>query len=668
MGRSGPELSAPPQRCTHTHTHKGGLRAPPAFLQCEKLRVQTRRKHTESCLLRRQVRTPVQLHPCQRGLLSGTSGRRSPGVGVGGAKENKITANLSDHSASQTRGLQSPALGKGEQAGEAARLPQATLCLVTSEAATKTPTREQCPRPRCRSLPGRRRTPSPTGSLLPAMFLGCFVPRETPAFSPSAGGENRAPASETGDRLLPHPLAAARASAALCCAPGEGAAPPRPDRTSAPTAALTRAGRCLRSRGKETAAAPRGASPLCPGCAPRRSAAPRPLAAPLAFSSTHPRRTSRAPWVSTCSRRASARSPASPSAGSGGGRQARPLPGAPAALSRGCPAPAAKALFGRADWLRSTRRQPLIFPVPLHAGERSASMRPRPSPPAAAGETTSPVWPRAPRRGGAGRSAAPGAAPAGAGGAAAEWPRPAGLRGRRRGEVSARRERGGLTFPLPSAPRSRLGRWDGAGAAIPAAGSGGHVWGSRERQGPARWGSLVARRSGVARTAPCPPPAGYRGVSRSDAGPSTFGSLTVGTGRVSSSKSRWRGSWCRQSARAVGRGAYGPGGILASHINPFVNTHTHTDNAKQAVHSEEQKWTVGNYCRDKPGTVSCKNSRVCVLVEKSLCLHPSGRSLARAHTGPFKRNLSVVKQKQQPGLYLLVLWKGTDRKKGENRW
>lgn len=169
MGRSGSALSA--RHSAATHTHKGGLRAPPAFLQYEQLRVQTRRKHTESCLLRRQVCTTLQLPPCRRGLLSGTSGRRSPGVGVGGAKKNKIIASLSDHSASQTRGLQSPAPGRGEQTGEAARLPQATLCLVSSEAATKPPTREQCPRPRCRSLPGRRRTPSPTGSPIPAI---CF--------------------------------------------------------------------------------------------------------------------------------------------------------------------------------------------------------------------------------------------------------------------------------------------------------------------------------------------------------------------------------------------------------------------------------------------------------------------------------------------------------------
>lgn len=77
--------------------------------------------------------------------------------------------------------------------------------------------------------------------------------------------------------------------------------------------------------------------------------------------------------------------------------------------------------------------------------------------------------------------------------------------------------------------------------------------------------------------------------------------------------------------RAVGRGADGPGGVLASHINPFVNTHIHGDNAKP----EEHKWTLRNNCGDKPGAVSSKNSRVCVVVEKSVCLHPSGRSLAR---------------------------------------
>lgn len=166
-------------------------------------------------------------------------------------------------------------------------------------------------------------------------------------------------------------------------------------------------------------------------------------------------------------------------------------------------------------------------------------MRPRPSPPAAAGETTSPVWPRAPRRGGAGRSAAPGAAPRRAGGAAAAeaWPRPAGLRDRRHGEVSALREPGGshCAAPLPSDPPSRLGGRHGAGAAVPAMGSGGHVWGSRQRQG--RRGGA---RSGEPRTAPYPPPAGYRDVSRSgptDASPSTFGTRW-GTGRVSNSESR----------------------------------------------------------------------------------------------------------------------------------
>lgn len=81
----------------------------------------------------------------------------------------------------------------------------------------------------------------------------------------------------------------------------------------------------------------------------------------------------------------------------------------------------------------------------------------------------------------------------------------------------------------------------------------------------------------------------------------------------------------------MGRGADGPGGILASHINLFANTHVHRDSAKQAGHSDEHKSTVRNYCRDKPGTESSKNSRVCVLVEKSVSLHPSGRSLARAH-------------------------------------
>uniref|UniRef100_A0A8C0U6K1 Zinc finger protein 277 n=2 Tax=Cyanistes caeruleus TaxID=156563 RepID=A0A8C0U6K1_CYACU len=72
-----------------------------------------------------------------------------------------------------------------------------------------------------------------------------------------------------------------------------------------------------------------------------------------------------------------------------------------------------------------------------------------------------------------------------------------------------------------------------------------------------------------------------------------------------------------QRARAVRRGADGPRGILASHINPSVNTHIHRDNAKQAVLSEEHKWIVGNYCRDKPDTE-------CILEPLSLPESPGG--------------------------------------------
>lgn len=188
--------------------------------------------------------------------MSGTSGRRSPGFGVGGAKKNKITASLSDHSASQIRGIQSPAPGRGEQTGEAARLPQATLCLLSSEAATKPPTRTMPAAP----LLLRRRTPSPTGSPLPAMFLGCFVPHETPDFSPSASGENRAPASKTGTGPCPIPWQRRETPE-----PRLGHRPPfvvprgrgcslRPDGTPAPTAAPTRARRCLGSSGNGSGA------------------------------------------------------------------------------------------------------------------------------------------------------------------------------------------------------------------------------------------------------------------------------------------------------------------------------------------------------------------------------------------------------------------------------
>lgn len=168
-----------------------------------------RRKHTGSCLLRRQVCTTVQLHPCHRGLLSETSGRRSPGVGVGGAKKNKITASLSDRSTSQTRGLQSTTLGRKKQTSEAARLPQATLCLVSSEAATKPPTHEQCPRPRCRSLPGRRRTPFPTDPSLGRRSQGCFwaalFPGKRQPFHPAPAGRTERPPRRRGMGPAPAP-------------------------------------------------------------------------------------------------------------------------------------------------------------------------------------------------------------------------------------------------------------------------------------------------------------------------------------------------------------------------------------------------------------------------------------------------------------------------------
>lgn len=377
------------------------------------------------------------------------------------------------------------------------------------------------------------------GSPLPEMFLGCFVPRKTPAFSPSAGGQNRA--WETEERPLPHPLtaagdtgAAAWASAALCCVPGEGAAPPRPDGTSAPMAALTRAGRCLRSTGKRQQR-PAGRARSARDALPAGSAAPRLDAAPLAFSFTHPRRTSRAPWVSTCSRGASARSPASPSArGGGGGKRAR-CPGLP-------PRSAAAARPRRrrhcsGGLTKGARRQPLIFPVPLHAGERSAWMQPRPSSPAAAGETTSPVWPRAPRRGGAGRSAAPGAAPrwggrSGGGGGMAESRGAAGppVRG---GECAAGRV-GVCAPPIPSFPRSRLGPWDGAGAAVSGMGSDEHVWGSRgakARRGGARLLPVGAGFRGEPRTArtllPLVTGTGVA-LGPTDASPSTFGTRNCG--------------------------------------------------------------------------------------------------------------------------------------------
>lgn len=189
--------------------------------------------------------------------------------------------------------------------------------------------------------------------------------------------------------------------------------------------------------------------------------------------------------------------------------------------------------------------------------------------------------------------------------------------------------------PLPSAPRSRLGRWDGAGAAVPGMGSGGHVCGSRERQGPARWGWLVARRSGVLQGAADSPVPSSRWLQRRE----SLWSYWCLSFHIWRTELRGRGEFPIASrsgegvdaGRAVGRGVLGPGSILAPHLNLFVNAHTHRDSAKQAVHSVEHKWSLGNYCRDKPGAVSSKNSRVCVLVERSVCLHPPGRRLVRAH-------------------------------------
>lgn len=255
-------------------------------------------------------------------------------------------------------------------------------------------------------------------------------------------------------------------------------------------------------------------------------------------------------------------------------------------------------------------------------------MRPRPSPPAAAGETTSPVWPRAPRRGGAGRGAAPGAAPRRAGRAAAvaAWLSPEGPRGRRCGEVSALREAWGLTLRSPTP----------LGSEIPAR-TVGRGWGSRPWDGERR---TRVRQPGA-------PGPGAVGLARRPSERGSAGSPLPSSRWLQRRESLWS-YWCLSfhiwrtelrgrgefpkasrsgegvdAGRAVGRGAHGPGSILAPHLNLFVNAHTHRDSAKQAVHSVEHKWSPGNYCRDKPGAVSSKNSRVCVLVERSCMSAPS---------------------------------------------
>lgn len=54
----------------------------------------------------------------------------------------------------------------------------------------------------------------------------------------------------------------------------------------------------------------------------------------------------------------------------------------------------------------------------------------------------------------------------------------------------------------------------------------------------------------------------------------------------------------------------------------------HRDGEKQAVYSEERKWTIGVTARSKAGIVS---SKVSTLVERPVWLCPSRSSLGRAH-------------------------------------
>lgn len=192
--------------------------------------------------------------------------------------------------------FQSPAQGRVEQIGKEARLSQDRLCLVSTEAAAKPPTREQCPRPRSRSSPERRchrQDRLPARSPLPAVcFKAALFPVKHQPFHPEPAARSRAPASEAGNP--PHPGAAeggagaaARASAALCCAPTGKTASPRPDGTSEPrrkagtTRPLRQAGRCPPpSRGRRPRRTqPRGARQLRRGMRSppeRRSSPPAP--------------------------------------------------------------------------------------------------------------------------------------------------------------------------------------------------------------------------------------------------------------------------------------------------------------------------------------------------------------------------------------------------------
>lgn len=220
------------------------------------------------------------------------------------------------------------------------------------------------PLPLLHGPPPPPETLSPPGLPLPATSSKASLcsPRNTSHPTQRRRGEAELPPRRRGTGAHPRGSAAGATARAtgrpFCCAPAEGTrCPPRRD-LRPPAAQGGRRGRSpgrgrrLSSRGRRqrpTPAPPRDALPAG-SAVPRPPPPPAPVS--LSLSLTHPRRTSRAPWVSTCSRRACARPPA----GSGGGRRARPLPRLlPPRLSRGCPAPAAKALFrragGRADRL-----------------------------------------------------------------------------------------------------------------------------------------------------------------------------------------------------------------------------------------------------------------------------------------------------------------------------
>lgn len=163
--------------------------------------------------------------------------------------------------------------------------------------------------------------------------------------------------------------------------------PPAP--TGPPTPAAKREQRVPSARPGTASALPREAAaahtaPRGETAPPRDalsagSAAPRPPRRPaVSLPLTHPLRTSRAPWVSTCSQRAGVRPPpqprqpaGSPSAGSGGARRARPLPG----CSRRASAAAARPRWwthcsaGRADRLTNARSPPATY-MPRPAARR----------------------------------------------------------------------------------------------------------------------------------------------------------------------------------------------------------------------------------------------------------------------------------------------------------